>query len=48
MTDKQKESKENKSEEKKENSADEVGGRKEGLEPTRYGDWEKDGRCVDF
>jgi len=25
----------------------EVGGRK-GLEPTRYGDWEKDGRCIDF
>ncbi|MGZ8225817.1 MAG: DUF1674 domain-containing protein [Methylococcaceae bacterium] len=19
-----------------------------GLEPTRYGDWEKNGRCVDF
>jgi hypothetical protein len=19
-----------------------------GLEPTRYGDWEKDGKCVDF
>ena len=25
----------------------EIGGRK-GLEPTRYGDWEKDGKCVDF
>ena len=25
----------------------EVGG-PEGPEPTRYGDWEKDGRCVDF
>jgi hypothetical protein len=25
----------------------EVGGPK-GLEPTRYGDWERDGRCVDF
>ena len=25
----------------------EIGGRK-GLDPTRYGDWEKDGRCVDF
>jgi hypothetical protein len=25
----------------------EVGGRG-GLEPTRYGDWEKAGRCVDF
>ena len=26
----------------------EFGGRKEGLEPTRYGDWEKNGRCIDF
>ena len=25
----------------------EYGGRK-GLEPTRYGDWEKNGRCIDF
>lgn len=25
----------------------EIGGRP-GLEPTRYGDWEKDGRCIDF
>jgi shikimate dehydrogenase len=25
----------------------EIGGRK-GLDPTRYGDWEKDGRCIDF
>ncbi|QWP74902.1 DUF1674 domain-containing protein [Lysobacter sp. K5869] len=25
----------------------EHGGR-EGLEPTRYGDWEKNGRCIDF
>lgn len=25
----------------------EVGGPK-GPEPTRYGDWERDGRCVDF
>lgn len=25
----------------------EVGGR-EGPEPTRYGDWEKNGRCIDF
>ena len=25
----------------------EVGGPK-GLEPTRYGDWEKAGRCIDF
>ena len=26
---------------------DEIGGPK-GPEPTRYGDWEKDGRCIDF
>ncbi|NNE85053.1 MAG: DUF1674 domain-containing protein [Alphaproteobacteria bacterium] len=25
----------------------EIGGPK-GPEPTRYGDWERDGRCVDF
>jgi hypothetical protein len=25
----------------------EIGGRK-GPEPVRYGDWEKDGRCIDF
>ncbi|MEW5009609.1 MAG: DUF1674 domain-containing protein [Cycloclasticus sp.] len=28
-------------------SAVEVNGRA-GLEPTRYGDWEKNGRCIDF
>jgi len=27
--------------------AKEVGGRG-GLDPTRYGDWEKSGRCIDF
>ncbi len=26
----------------------EIGGRKTGLEPTRYGDWEYKGRCIDF
>lgn len=26
----------------------EYGGRENGLEPTRYGDWEKNGRCIDF
>ncbi len=26
----------------------EIGGRKEGRDPTRYGDWEKNGRCIDF
>ncbi len=27
--------------------APEIGGQK-GPEPTRYGDWEKNGRCTDF
>jgi hypothetical protein len=27
--------------------APEIGGR-EGPDPTRYGDWEKNGRCIDF
>lgn len=27
--------------------AKEIGGAK-GLEPTRYGDWERNGRCTDF
>jgi hypothetical protein len=27
--------------------AKEFGGR-DGPEPTRYGDWEKNGRCIDF
>lgn len=26
----------------------EVGGREAGLDPVRYGDWEKNGRCIDF
>lgn len=26
---------------------EEAGGPK-GLEPTRYGDWERNGRCIDF
>lgn len=25
----------------------EIGGR-DGPDPTRYGDWEKNGRCIDF
>lgn len=25
----------------------EIGGR-DGLDPVRYGDWEKNGRCIDF
>ena len=32
---------------KKEGSAEEIGGPK-GPEPTRFGDWEKNGRCSDF
>lgn len=28
-------------------SPKEIGGPK-GLEPTRYGDWERKGRCIDF
>ncbi len=36
---------ENKTEEY--SSEEEIGGPK-GPEPTRYGDWEKGGRCVDF
>ena len=31
----------------KNESTKEIGGR-EGPEPTRYGDWEKAGRCSDF
>lgn len=30
-----------------ESSEREIGGRT-GPDPTRYGDWEKDGRCIDF
>ena len=29
------------------NASREHGGR-DGPEPTRYGDWEKNGRCIDF
>jgi len=28
-------------------SSDEIGGRP-GPDPARYGDWEKNGRCIDF
>jgi len=28
-------------------SVQEIGGR-DGPEPVRYGDWEKNGRCIDF
>jgi hypothetical protein len=31
----------------KDEKVTEIGGPK-GLEPTRYGDWEKNGRCIDF
>ena len=27
---------------------EEFGGRDQGLDPTRYGDWEFKGRCIDF
>jgi|GEM_PF-1067031 len=33
---------------KAEKSAKEIGGRKEGNDPTRYGDWEFKGRAIDF
>jgi len=29
-------------------SVPEIGGRASGLDPTRYGDWELNGRCIDF
>jgi len=32
---------------KVESPVKEYGGRK-GKDPTRYGDWEKNGRCIDF
>lgn len=32
---------------KKKKPPKEIGGRG-GLDPTRYGDWEKAGRCIDF
>ena len=28
--------------------AKQQGEEKDGLSPTRYGDWEKNGRCIDF
>ncbi len=37
-----------KNKQKVENRQVEYGGRKDGLDPTRYGDWEKNGRCIDF
>ncbi len=37
----------NPSEEGGETQATEVGGR-DGPDPTRFGDWEKNGRCIDF
>jgi hypothetical protein len=29
-------------------SVAETGGRMPGPDPTRFGDWEKNGRCIDF
>ncbi|MBT8142144.1 MAG: DUF1674 domain-containing protein [Gammaproteobacteria bacterium] len=40
-------SKENPDQTKNTPKKQEFGGRG-GLEPTRYGDWEKNGRCIDF
>ena len=34
-------------EQDEERSQKEIGGPR-GKEPTRYGDWEKNGRCIDF
>jgi hypothetical protein len=31
----------------RENDVREIGGR-DGPEPTRFGDWERNGRCIDF
>ena len=39
--------KKNKDNKDQTNSLKEVNGRG-GLDPTRYGDWEKNGRCIDF
>ncbi len=39
--------KENEEEERKPEPPKEIGGR-DGPDPTRYGDWEKAGRCIDF
>ena len=33
---------------KKKKKKKEIGGRKDGLETTRYNDWEQKGRCIDF
>ncbi|MGH8506735.1 MAG: DUF1674 domain-containing protein [Stenotrophobium sp.] len=45
---KQLQSESNPSTESVPSTAGEIGGRKDGPEPTRYGDWEKNGRCIDF
>jgi hypothetical protein len=47
IPDKQENSDKNKENSQKPEKTEEKGGPK-GPEPTRYGDWEKDGRCVDF
>ena len=36
------------SQEKESPQKKEIGGRKNGLDPSRYGDWEMNGRCIDF
>ena len=45
---KEKQPKSNKPDQPTVTPAKEIGGRKDGLDPTRYGDWEKNGRCIDF
>lgn len=45
--DEKKQEKASKSEQEKGQEPKEIGGPK-GLEPTRYGDWEINGRCSDF
>ena len=47
MTTKKLDSKNEKPEKTKPETVPEKGGRA-GPEPTRYGDWEKNGRCIDF
>jgi len=49
LSEKELKTKELTTEESQSNSSpEEIGGRTQGLEPTRYGDWEFKGRCIDF
>ncbi len=50
LSDKQEPDSHNTQESEQENSRPipkEIGGR-DGLDPSRFGDWEKNGRCIDF